>query len=574
MAVVGGGSFLESLEEHASILNRKCNQFQEDAKSLFDRAMKSKADELNTKMFNEEMNKLCDYYLFSIKALQTQHLEKFKSKLNGDNPHQSEKKVDETRISLQQSSNLKNTNHTITSTNQSDGDNETEKPYKCIESRHIRKRHNQNTTISDDDETVNDFTNSINSSSINGSNDDKSNSPESIKLTTNNDSDERPHSCDQCDKSFKHLRNLTSHLRDVHNYFPYPCDQCHQAFKYASQLWQHKDSEHNNNIIGFTTHSTTSISATSTQNENPFECDICNKTFPTKIGLGSHKGQVHRGQVHRARPHKVGKKKQTREYECNYDDDCNRSFKRRCDLYIHIRNDHDGYPFQCNQCKQQFKYQKELKKHEKKNNCCAVHSQKQSEDEYDEEDFDDDYDDEYQDYQNDVESEEDVDSLQCDICGKQCANPRTLRNHKLLHSSKRPFKCPYCSSGFVIEDRWAKHLLRYHDKDPFKCYKCDKQFRRKTSLKQHQSAEHRSSYYDEDKLEQCDDCDILLTATELIKHKKWFHGYQTSNDCTVKSESGNTDMVNYWGREKDDYQKMSLMIVIEIMMMMMIMILI
>ena len=72
-------SILQSLEQHESIINRKCKQFQEDVKSLFYRVMEAETDDMTKTMFNEEINEMCEYYVLSIKNLQTHHLDQFKN---------------------------------------------------------------------------------------------------------------------------------------------------------------------------------------------------------------------------------------------------------------------------------------------------------------------------------------------------------------------------------------------------------------------------------------------------------------------------------------------------------------
>lgn len=52
---------------------------------------------------------------------------------------------------------------------------------------------------------------------------------------------------------------------------------------------------------------------------------------------------------------------------------------------------------------------------------------------------------------------------ECDICGRICANLRSVRKHKRTHveGSKEKFKCTVCGKGFRDRTKlkvWSRHI--------------------------------------------------------------------------------------------------------------------
>merc|ERR1719246_92881 len=53
-------------------------------------------------------------------------------------------------------------------------------------------------------------------------------------------------------------------------------------------------------------------------------------------------------------------------------------------------------------------------------------------------------------------------SFPCDECGKLLSNVRYLKEHKLIHSSLKPFMCDKCSQTFSSKRRVQMHRSQKH----------------------------------------------------------------------------------------------------------------
>lgn len=90
--------------------------------------------------------------------------------------------------------------------------------------------------------------------------------------------------------------------------------------------------------------------------------------------------------------------------------------------------------------------------------------------------------------------------LQCDICQKNFANKRNLRDHvrvfhnkeSLKEDSKYHFPCPECDKVFYKKSNLKSHLIRHSDLLPFICDApgCGKGFKREKTLLKHYQVIH------------------------------------------------------------------------------------
>lgn len=76
----------------------------------------------------------------------------------------------------------------------------------------------------------------------------------------------------------------------------------------------------------------------------------------------------------------------------------------------------------------------------------------------------------------------------CDICGRTCANSRSLKKHKKIHveGSKEKFKCTICGNGFRDRTKLKEHTYIHTGKmDAYFCQFCRRPFRFGSSLSAH-----------------------------------------------------------------------------------------
>ncbi|XP_046407861.1 gastrula zinc finger protein XlCGF26.1-like, partial [Ischnura elegans] len=160
----------------------------------------------------------------------------------------------------------------------------------------------------------------------------------------------------------------------------------------------------------------------------PFNCSVCNKSFPLRSGLGNH-----------MRSHKERKC-----YPCTI---CRKSFPSKSRITKHLRTHTDEKPFSCSDCMKSFSVKGNLMKH------LRTHTGEKP--------------------------------FSCNYCAKAFARKDKLNQHLRVHTGERPFTCEICSKSFASKSHITQHMRTHTQEKPFSCSDCAKSFSLKCSLMKH-----------------------------------------------------------------------------------------
>uniref|UniRef100_A0A8D8NY47 Zinc finger protein 624 n=1 Tax=Culex pipiens TaxID=7175 RepID=A0A8D8NY47_CULPI len=253
----------------------------------------------------------------------------------------------------------------------------------------------------------------------------------------------KPFECEFCFKRFNLQTGLVTHQRFSFSYKKYvktkrrgcaatkkrneierktagrKCCGCSAKFPSEDSLKQHSQMHHE------------LYRRNQPDRNNPFECQICFRQFPTAARLEQHK------MVPYARVH-----------QCKL---CERSFVSALLLARHVQS-HSGKPreggrvqersgpeVQCDECGQMLKNKHYLKRHRK-----CQHSQEKV--------------------------------FSCSICHRKFKWKHTLSVHLRVHTNERPFSCSYCERKFAHLTDKNRHELTHSGQFPLRCSVCDKGF--------------------------------------------------------------------------------------------------
>ncbi|KAJ8665015.1 hypothetical protein QAD02_006677 [Eretmocerus hayati] len=238
---------------------------------------------------------------------------------------------------------------------------------------------------------------------------------------------EKPFSCENCEKRFKSTGDLKNHITVVHvNTESLTCDICNQVFNRKATMIDHYKMTH---LIGsyvlcevcgkvcaskatlerhFTTHTT----------EKPYSCDICNKNFNTKMFVKGHIQAVH---VSRTR------------FPCEI---CGKSLRTESSLKAHMDLHMGKKQFSCQICGDSFAYKSGLQRHSKKHSGTEPYP--------------------------------------CNICGKKYTVKRKFEDHQRTHTGEKPFQCHICGKCFGYENSRINHLKTHTDR--IECKVCNRRF--------------------------------------------------------------------------------------------------
>ena len=117
--------------------------------------------------------------------------------------------------------------------------------------------------------------------------------------------------------------------------------------------------------------------------------------------------------------------------------------------------------------------------------------------------------------------------IKCDICGKNFATPKSLKEHTKEQHLSDKIRCEICQR-LVVPRRLKQHMLDAHG-EPVKCKICGKMFSSKMRLQSHTKNQHQSHCC------ACNICGLSLSSYQsLERHVQAMHSDKSRSRVTCE----------------------------------------
>jgi hypothetical protein len=131
-------------------------------------------------------------------------------------------------------------------------------------------------------------------------------------------------------------------------------------------------------------------------------------------------------------------------HECSL---CNKMFRRKNDLKIHLRTHIAVKPYQCLYSDKELADKSVLDVH------LRTHTGEKP--------------------------------YECSYCDKAFTQKGNLSRHLRTHTGEKPYECSYCDKAFAVKSNLSRHLRTHTGEKPYECSYCDKTFTVKSNLGRH-----------------------------------------------------------------------------------------
>jgi KRAB domain-containing zinc finger protein len=232
----------------------------------------------------------------------------------------------------------------------------------------------------------------------------------SLKIHIETKHDARRHICHECGKDFAHKIVLTNHIKDKHTDKVYMCDQCDfTCVGQSGQMVVHKQFKHC---------------------PVQYICAFCDFVTSSNEELKEHKDNNHQQDKEALllSPKKINeaKRKEREALKCYICHICQREFKVRQSLSLHIKGDHEGIRFNCPRegCNFSAKQKGGLNIH--------------------------------------INAKHLGIKQKCNMCDYQTTQTSNLRIHMVNKHDVHPFSCDKCSFRCQKIEKMKNHMLLMH----------------------------------------------------------------------------------------------------------------
>ncbi|CRK96499.1 CLUMA_CG009886, isoform A [Clunio marinus] len=311
---------------------------------------------------------------------------------------------------------------------------------------------------------------SLQNTDVNGSSPSQQNNYTYQLLTSNDHQVQQQHHQQQ-----QHQNGLatTSSQRTQKQTKSFKCEQCNMTFTTKSAHTSHTKSHAKQQVSQINANSGNVNGSQQMQSSDPYQCDVCKKTFAVPARLVRHY-RTHTGE---------------RPFECEF---CHKMFSVKENLQVHRRIHTKERPYKCDVCGRAFEHSGKLHRH------MRIHTGERPH--------------------------------KCNICSKTFIQSGQLVIHLRTHTGEKPYKCNYegCGKGFTCSKQLKVHSRTHTGEKPYHCDICFRDFGYNHVLKLHRVQHYGSKCY------KCTICDeTFKNKKEMEAHIKG-HANDIPDDDNVE----------------------------------------